>query len=182
MKSDIKKKFIDILFEPEEEEEIEEQTVEKKVSRKPVKGDDVSISARDILYRKSGSSAFIDLDETIKTAKENGEKTADYELTAQISPIFGLIKDSNKVVSPAKSVNEALINKPEDSHLEIITSPIYGYGSKSADVGDDVAQLYDSDAELHRLLDSDDRPYDPDHTYDDIDDDLNLFNYGEDEE
>ena len=85
-------------------------------------------------------------------------------------------------------MNESLINRPDSSHLEIITSPIYGYGNREdfekehPDLFTDLSSASEEE-ELHRLLDED-YGFD-DHTYDDIDDDdeeINLFNaYGEDE-
>ena len=183
MKSDIKKKFIDILFEPDEDEEYEDIQPDR-IESKPLEKEDITISAKDILYRKSGHSAFIDLDAPLKKVKEQNETSGDFEPSAQISPIFGVIKESKKVENVSRTVNEAQINKPEDSHLEIIISPIYGYGTRDEkSAGKEEAPVYDSDAELHRLLDSKEDHYADDHTYDDFDDadDLNLFNYGEDE-
>lgn len=196
---DIKKRFIDILFEPEDEEEdlFEEQPQKKE--KKPVKEAPV-MNAKDILYRKSDQSAFINLEETINTARniKNGEP-AEYELSSQISPIFGVIKDGAPAVRHEVDTNEALINKPEDSHLDIITSPIYGYGSK--DDMDDSEGFTDeyqtNDRELHELFDrpAADKEYvapepeEDDGEYldyslrrDEDEDDITLFDlYGEDE-
>ena len=192
MKSNIKKKFIDILFEPEEDEE---EIVEKPKPevKQPVKKQEKTVKAADILYRKPERSAFIDLEEKKKkkpeVKKEVENVVGDYEFSSQISPIFGLIKESQpKISTPSKSVNESLINRPDSSHLEIITSPIYGYGNREdfekehPDLFTDLSSASEEE-ELHRLLDED-YGFD-DHTYDDIDDDdeeINLFNaYGEDE-
>ena len=65
----------------------------------------------------------------------------------------------NIYVMASVSVDEALINKPDSSHLEIITSPIYGYGSRS-DYEKDHPDLFETipasdEEELHRLLDED---------------------------
>ncbi|MBR4470728.1 MAG: hypothetical protein IKS54_05360 [Erysipelotrichaceae bacterium] len=186
MKNDIKKKFIDILFEPDDDEE---EIVEKKETAKPVKKQESTVNARDILYRKPEKSAFINLEEKKEKKQDIGVETVygDYEFSSQISPIFGVIKENKPNFVPNTSVNESLVSKPDNSHLEIITSPIYGYGSRedySKDHFDINEVLADTDEEeLHRLLDED-YGYDA-HTYDDIDDDdeeLDLFSlFNEDE-
>ncbi len=187
MKNDIKKKFIDILFEPDDDED---EGYEIPQPKKPVPKQESTVSAKDLLYKKSGQSAFINLDEK-KTKKESSEpetEYGDYEFSSQISPIFGMIKENKPSLTPnKKNVNETLVNKPDHSHLEIITSPIYGYGSREDYEKDhfDLSQMMDNtdDEELHRLLD-DDYGYD-DHTYDDIDDsdddEITLFGSYEDE-
>ena len=190
MKNDIKKKFIDILFEPEEEEE-EEVVVAPAPKPRPVKKQENTIKAKDILYRKPESSAFINLDEPKKNteAKEAANPYGDYEFSSQISPIFGVIKENKPESSTFNkpAVNDSLVSKPDSSHLEIITSPIYGYGNRNDFVGDrdDLAEVFsirNEEDELHDIFD-DEFGYD-EHTYDDIDDedDINLFNslYGED--
>ena len=188
MRSDIKKKFIDILFEPEEDEE--EVYVKPKAEHKPVKKQEKTVRAADILYRKPEKSAFIDLDDPKKKPekKEPENVYGDYEFSSQISPIFGVIKENKPEITASVSVNESLTNRPDSSHLEIITSPIYGYGSREdfeKDHPDLFAGLADGDEEeLHRLIDED-YGYD-DHTYDDIDDkddqEINLFDSYEEEE
>ena len=75
MKNSIKKKFIDILFEPEDDEEQDlfvEETV-KEIKKKEIKEkreSEPAVKAKDILYKKpEKTSAFINLDETkIKVA------------------------------------------------------------------------------------------------------------------
>ncbi len=187
MKNDIKKKFIDILFEPDEDDEVYEKPVEEK--KKPVKKQENTVKAKDILYRKPEKSAFIDLNE--KKKKEDQQKKAeevygDYEFSSQISPIFGVIKENKPEFKSSVSANESLVNKPDSSHLEIITSPIYGYGTRDDYIKDNLDfnhVLEDTDEEeLHRLLD-DDLDFGS-HTYDDFDEDeeLNLFNDLEEEE
>ena len=186
MKSDIKRKFLDILFEPEDEDD---EVYEKpKQEVKPVKKQENTVKAADILYRKQAKSAFIALNENKKPEKKQEENVyGDYEFSSQISPIFGVIKESKVETNTSVSVDEALINKPDSSHLEIITSPIYGYGNRS-DYEKDHPDLFETipasdEEELHRLLDED-YGYD-EHTYDDLEDEneeINLFNsYGEDE-
>ena len=208
MKNDIKKKFIDILFEPEEDEE-EEVVVAPVIEPRPAKKQENAIKAKDILYRKpdtsaptsnstptsssapTSSSTFINLDETskkVKEVKETANPYGDYELSSQISPIFGVIKE-NKPESSSSSVatvkaNDSLVSRPDSSHLEIITSPIYGYGNRKDFDGDrdglaEVFSIRNEEDELHNLFE-DEVGYD-EHTYDDIqdnsttDDDINLF-------
>ena len=159
---DIKKRFIDILFESDDEDEEEVVPVAEPVKKKEaVKKEETSFNAKDVLYRKSDQSAFINLEETIKTVKENkAAKEEEYELSSQISPIFGLIKENKPTYKkPADTGrDETLLSKPDDSHLEIITSPIYGYGTKD---DQDISSLVidngyaEDEEELHRLLDVD---------------------------
>ncbi|MBQ6335488.1 MAG: hypothetical protein IJI46_10500 [Erysipelotrichaceae bacterium] len=189
MKNDIKKKFIDILFEPDDEEE---EVYEKPVEVKPAKKQENTVKAKDILYRKQEKSAFIDLNEKKPEKQQQQPKQAesvygDYEFSSQISPIFGVIKENKPEFRQSVSTNESLVSKPDNSHLEIITSPIYGYGSREDYEKDnlDINQvLQDTDEdELHRLLDED-FGYD-EHTYDDLDDDLDeisLFDSFNEEE
>ena len=196
MKNDIKKKFIDILFEPEEDEE--EIFEEPKVAEKPAKKQEKTVTAKDILYRKPEGSAFINLYETKKPEEKKIENDhVDYEFSSQISPIFGLIKENKPEVSSSSpaSANETLLSKPDSSHLEIITSPFYGYGSRE-DYEKQHPDLFgdlplNEDDELHRLLDGDEDIYDySEHTYDDIEDDydngkieeISLFNSLDEEE
>ncbi len=181
MKKDIKKKFIDILFEPEEDDE-EEVYVKPKPEKAAVKKQETTVKAADILYRKPERSAFIDLSEQKpkKEEKKKEEIYGDYEFSSQISPIFGVIKENKPEFKSSVNANESFINKPDSSHLEIITSPIYGYGSRedAEKTEPDIGNALDAtdEDELHRLLDED-FGYD-DHTYDDIEktvDEINLF-------
>ena len=179
MRSDIKKKFIDILFEPDENEsEVEVYDEPKKPKKeKPVS----TVSAKDFLYKKSEQSAFIDLVEPKKNERKvietpNGE----YEFSSQISPIFGVIKENDFKITKKMDPDTKIVNKPDSSHLEIITSPIYGYAKQNEDIVNRYNEFYEEpdEQELHELLDNDN-----DHTYDDFtqDEEINLFNYGEDE-
>lgn len=156
--ADLKKKFIDILFEDDiDEEELQEDSYfEKKNSS--VKKDEQSINAKDILYRKSGTSAFIDLEDTTKKEEETSKDDEMYEMSSQISPIFGLLKENKRrQISVDREIVETQTNKPDDSHLDIITSPIYGYGNKedAEDNDYDVKNILDEneEAELHHLFD-----------------------------
>lgn len=207
MKNKIKKTFLDILFEPDDDEEEifpekEDETnlkqVEEDLKNDSTNKEDGQLNARDVLYRKSGKSAFINLDETMEqeiqsVSTKQEIKNDEYEFSSQLSPIFGVVgtNDNNKktVKKVDPEVSEHLINKPENSHLEIITSPIYGYGSKEdIEKGND-NQMIDEE-ELHELLDDNDDSavHDDfsDHVYveynDPDTDEINLFNsYGDDE-
>ena len=184
MKNDIKKKFIDILFEPEEDEAKPEKKTEP-VSPASIKKQENTIKAKDILYRKSEKSAFINLDEGKKTEEKKKTENVygDYEFSSQISPIFGVIKENKPEFNASVSVNETYISKPDSSHLEIITSPIYGYGSRQDDSDQETnlfEQVPEVDEELHMLLD-DDYGYD-EHMYDDYEkqEEISLFDsYGD---
>ena len=177
MKDEIRKKFIDILFEPEDDEEDLSIPAE---SRPDKKKEDSTIKAADILYHKSEKSAFIDLDEKPMVLKPQSRTGEAYEFSTQISPIFGVLKGGEVPEEDKKDVDESQINKPEDSHLEIITSPIYGYASKETvlkeeDEEETELEPYDEE-ELHRLLLNEDERYSR------YDDDMDLFDdFGDDD-
>lgn len=190
--ADLKKKFIDILFEDEiDEDEISEVTSfeEKKMAAvqraasRPI--DDSPIKAKDILYRKSNSSPFVNLNENVKSVYQPKEeyKNEEYEMSSQISPIFGLIRENKTKSSTniAPEITEAQTNKPSDSHLDIITSPIYGYSTKeNAKENDyDVKGIIseNEDDELHHLFDEEDTL---NASYQNLSDDFN--NNNDDEE
>lgn len=161
--ADLKKKFIDILFEDEEESEVLDLIEEEeKKNTKSVEKKESTILAKDILYRKPGTSAFINLDETsIKLSNDEPKVEDVYEMSSQISPIFGIIKENKpKSLNIDQGVIDTQTNKPVDSHLDIITSPIYGYGNKE----DAMKNNYDvkgidsenEEVELHQLFDDED--------------------------
>ena len=133
MKNSLKKKFLDILFEDDDNygkkkrKKVENTSFDKQnMPNKPVK--DSEINARDILYRKSGGSAFIDLDDKPKQEVSQDRPKKDYEFTSQISPIFGMVNEKRRSFKESRETDDSLTSKPESSHLDIITSPIYGYG------------------------------------------------------
>lgn len=162
--ADLKKKFIDILFEDDvDEQELQDDAYYAQKEEKPVEKtiDESPIKAKDILYRKSNASAFINLNEP-RPEKETFTldeiKKDEYEMSSQISPIFGVIKENvKKVVNVDPNVTEAQTNKPSDSHLDIITSPIYGYATKedarenNYDVRSAIGE--NEDEQLHQLFD-----------------------------
>ena len=186
MKKDIKKKFIDILFEPEESDnEVELYDEPEKPKQKAEKFDannNTAVNAKDFLYKKGEQSAFIDLDPPKKIERKViATPDGEYEFSSQISPIFGIIKENDYKMSTKTDPDTKIVNKPDSSHLEIVTSPIYGY-AKQNDTQYDYNEYFEdtSEQELHELLDDDDAPND--HTYDDFaeDEEINLFNYRED--
>lgn len=161
--ADLKKKFIDILFEDdaEEEEIVDEIPSEERKSIAAANAkkniEESPIKAKDILYRKSSTSPFVNLTETKKPSpvvKEEFTKE-EYEMTSQISPIFGLLQENkDEKITVVSNLNETQTNKPTDSHLDIITSPIYGYSSGDSlpqDNNDQVRE--DEEEELHHLFD-----------------------------
>ena len=177
MKEEIRKKFIDILFEPEDEDDDPSLLTEGQGDKKK---EDSTIKAADILYHKSGKSAFIDLDEKPKVLKPQTRTGESYEFSTQISPIFGVLKGKEVTEEIKKDVDESQINKPEDSHLEIITSPIYGYASRETVLNEGEEEKpeldpYDEE-ELHRILLNEDERYSR------YDDDMDLFDdFGDDD-
>ncbi len=185
MRKDIKKKFIDILFEPDESDnEIELYDEPEKPRPKGPKFDaenNTTVNAKDFLYKKSEQSAFIDLDPPKKLERKViSTPDGEYEFSSQISPIFGVIKENEYKMSTKTDPDTKIVNKPDSSHLEIVTSPIYGYAKQNEPQHEYNEYFEDtSEQELHELLDDD---FQDDHTYDDFSDDeeINLFNYRED--
>lgn len=191
--ADLKKKIVDILFEDDpEDKEYTDEDAEEDGSKSKTSAKESSILAKDILYRKSGQSAFINLDEKPKKDSYVEETNEVYEMSSQISPIFGVIKQNKpKVVNVDHEKVETLTNKPADSHLDIITSPIYGYGNKE-DAIDNNYEVKDilvdnnyepynhsEDDELRKLFDNEEdrlnQSYDSLDTKIDIDEEITLF-------
>ncbi|MDO4199097.1 MAG: hypothetical protein Q4D13_08955 [Erysipelotrichaceae bacterium] len=190
-KSTFGKKFYDILFESEDEEteeieETEEENIPEPYIRKEEKKDTpVSLNASDILHKKSAQSAFIDyvkspVVQNNETSKETKEEEETYEFSSNISPIFGVIgpKKKEPAVNPDRKVVSSQTNRPEDYHLDIVPSPIYGYSSKEEAERDKFeVNNFESvdDEELHRLFE----------TQDNLrikDEEINLFDSFEEEE
>lgn len=181
--ADLRKRFIDILFEDDDNEEpIEDAPV---VEEKPTERKGESpIKASDVMYRKSGASVFVNLNEAPKQRENkitDEEKPEIYEMSSQISPIFGLIRENKKkVINVDPDIVETQTSKPSDSHLDIITSPIYGYGNKEDAMENnyDVKSITDEneDVELHHLFDEEDSL---NKSYDSLDDnneeEISLF-------
>ncbi len=189
--NDLKKIFTDILFEPEEKVELEEIIKEKNKKETAGKSDRSPFKASEILYRKSGT-AFINYDEkksasdTIDSSLDDGE----YEFSANISPMYGVINDGEKKSQEKAEVNEKLVKRPANDYLDIVPSPIYGYGYKednetefpeyeeaSEKIENDVMEE-DDEEEIHRIFsDSDD-----DHSRTEKTGDISLFDIFGDEE
>lgn len=169
--SDIKKKFIDIFFEPEEEEPIKEE--EEKVSytsskdilaafkkekekekalEEENKEEIPTINAKDLLYRKPGQSAFINLDNNSKSSNFSFNEKNEYVMSSQISPMFGVLNEKKKKKSKnVISEEKKNITKSNESHLDIVISPIYGYGNRE----DEYISKKDKTAEVEELLKED---------------------------
>lgn len=164
MKDDIKKKFLDILFEPDPEDDKpsvfdnykEETTIKEEESISKIK-------ASDILYHKpEKSNIFVDLEEksnTSYTYVADNNNNEEYEFNSQISPMFGVIEtnDNNKV-PVEQNVIEKSTKKPVDDHLEIIPSPIYGYGKQDEIAKEEYKPMSDTQ-ELNSLFKQDDSEY-----------------------
>ena len=188
MKDDLKKKFYDILFEPEEREVVANAPLENvrqnRRSEHPIK-------ASDVLYKQPNQekpkSAFIDYEEknisvfgntpvteTVNVKEEKEEEEA-YVRQPTISPIFGVVKQKEEVVKDVE-VDDTLLKKPSDSHLGTVISPIYGYGT-AEDFNDPLNfgfnqkdSLADTvkEAETKKLLAEDDLKDLDNHSLDDI--------------
>lgn len=140
--SDIKKKFLDILFEQETEEiEAEAPLVDVKVEKKEeVKHNEIkeptkSPNVKDVLYGKQDKpSSFIDYFEVPKREKPVdtvNEET--YEMRDNVSPIFGPItqKEKKKKTATEKEIQKAVSSATQE-YTGIVISPIYGYDTSKA--------------------------------------------------
>ena len=137
MTEDLKNKFKSILFDTfeddeEDEKEIKELNKLKKSAEETKITTQSPIKAQDILYRKGKSDTFIDLNETIRQSNEAKKAEEEYEFSAQISPMFGIIKEGDKKTRTIEpEIIDKSTKKPADDHLDIVLSPIYGYGDKN---------------------------------------------------
>ena len=113
MKKKKKKRFLDILFEqdPEDEEYSEPKQI-KEEKKEVVKENKTVPSAREVLYQDKKQSSFIDYEETPKKKTEEVKKEAapvkkavqpvvkdddkDYVIKGNVSPIFGEIEEPKK--------------------------------------------------------------------------------------
>lgn len=184
-KDGIKKRFMDILFEPDEAD-LEESVVEevpvksavqetKKVTREP------GFNARDVLYNKKDST-FIDYQAKVEKKKKQEEEP--YEFSSQISPIFGMIKEGKKPVTKIPSrVDESMVNSRKESPLDIVPSPIYGYATRESinakqDVYDAIEET--SEEEIHRIFEKED-PQEYRNPYETRTEELSLFDIYEED-
>lgn len=190
--ADLKKKFIDILFEEDDpEQEVREDsyysnTPDIKIENIVKTNNDNESKSEPVLHR-SDRSAFINLDEK-NTEKHDDIDTVikeEYEMSSQISPMFGVLKESKKrEYTFDENIEKHQTKKPLDSHLDIITSPIYGYANKEDAKKDnfEVKNIIDDvdEEELHHLFDSEEEYLDKSYneeTNDDLltDEDISLF-------
>jgi len=172
MEKDIKQIIKDILFDEEPLEDASNETLERKEEKvEPAVINNVK--AQDIIYRNAKSSVFVDLNNNNSNNnhfEEVNEPKEVYEFSSNISPIFGVIEQNDKhnvISSNIDKDNDSLTKKPSDNHLDIVPSPIYGYGSKEEFYGDDL-----NDEDITRINVRDE--------YDTLDREINLFDdYGD---
>lgn len=160
--TDIKQKFMEILFSDSDEEEVVAQAPITDVNPKvePKKNDSSSYKAADIMYKKpAGQSVFIDANSTgnvsAKKLFNEEEKEEEYVLSPQLSPIFGVIDNAGSAVNvePTRQT-KAQVKKPEDVHLDIVPSPIYGYGNKEVNNHDFDEETY-INKDIHHIFQED---------------------------
>ena len=139
-RDEIRKKFMDILFEPDDEDEIVEEgrLRDIKINAKKTEDSVKHLSAKEVLYKSNTesktqkSNAFIDYVEKKNTDSapfvDNNEE---YEFHETISPIFGVVNnDNSKVTYKAAEAPKETVLAKSDSHLDIIPSPFFGYGEQ----------------------------------------------------
>jgi len=135
MREDIKKKFLNILFEPDEVERHE-----KVVAKAPLQ--DVKPKKVEVIKEvkpevkpsvQVKKRAFIDLEnnkeeidiEVSRVKEKINDK--DYQFTQNISPIFGVVDEPKKNNEPKVFTDDSQTSKPSSSYLGTIISPIFGY-------------------------------------------------------
>lgn len=138
--SDLKKKFLDMLFEPEDET-VEEGPI-KDIDSNPKQKKNVSNknipNAKDVLYGKQNvNNSFRDI-KNLVSSEDNKHKEDDvkfsYELKQNISPIFGNILDqdySKRSISEIEK-QKATYSGSNEQYSGVIISPIFGYDSGKA--------------------------------------------------
>lgn len=149
MKSDFKKKFLDILFEPEEPEVTKESTISPQ-PQPQVK----TIDAKEILYQeKPKNSSFINLEEKSSKKKEEvkpqeikkseevkpkliRDDDKNYVIKDNVSPIFGMLEQKKPESKIVKKDLKSTINPSKytsNEYIGGIISPIFGYDTEEAD-------------------------------------------------
>ena len=148
MKSDLKKRFLDILFEPDEPEVREPET--KVKPQTPPK----TIDAKEILYQeKPKNSSFINLEEKSPKKKEEPKPSTiqkveevkpklikdddkNYVIKYNVSPIFGMVEQKKTEKKIVKKDSKSTVNPSKYTSNEYIggvISPIFGYDTEEAD-------------------------------------------------
>ena len=143
---DIRKKFLDILFEPDSEE-IEAEAPLSEIKEEAVKVENSVIenvknietikspNVKDVLYGKQEKpSSFIDYFEVPKTEKPVERDSETYEMRENVSPIFGPVvqKERKKKSINDKEVQKAVSSINSNDFNGIVISPIYGYDDNKA--------------------------------------------------
>ena len=142
----IKQRFIDILFEPDEEESIDiNKNENRKIDKSQIK-EASPISAKDLLYgkqekepREQKSTTFINLTEDKPVVNKPKEVVAVeeevYIASPNLSPIFGNIEGNSKKKQKKMTdtnIDYAAVKKPSSNYLGMVLSPIYGYDTVKA--------------------------------------------------
>lgn len=136
MRDDIKKKFLDILFEPEPEPvkpgkvivkaPLQDISAKKEVNE--VKEPVVQVKKTPFINLKEEKKEEINIE--YSDVKEKINKG--YEYTQNISPIFGVIEEPQKKTSTKIYTDDSQTSKPVTSYLGTIISPIYGYDANKS--------------------------------------------------
>lgn len=149
MKNDFKKRFLDILFEPDEteEEKVEEVKPQPKTSVK-------TLDAKEVLYQeKPKNSSFINLEENTPKKKEVvkpqekpkveevkpkliKDDDKNYVIKDNVSPIFGMVEQKKSEKKIVKKDLKSTINPSKytsNEYIGGIISPIFGYDTEQAD-------------------------------------------------
>jgi len=134
MREDVKKKFLDILFETESDDEpaISNDYKERsqRSSVKNVQGSK-TVLAKDILYSKgnenTNTTSFINLDEKPQVNFEPVKKKPLYSPSENLSPMFGVLNShTNEIEDNISRETKPVIKRNETSILGTIISPIFG--------------------------------------------------------
>ena len=174
----IKQRFLDILFEDEDDEE-EVRKPSSKETR--VKASDLLYGKKEVnevtekkeekiekpIVKKESESAFINYDQKASKEEKKDIKLEEiYVAQPALSPIFGNIEKENdkKKKDEVISVDYASIEKPGSNYLGTVLSPIYGYDTITAN--DVRSKLEKKEEQLEKIDKQEDKILDKDITED----------------
>lgn len=164
--SDLKKKIIDILFEPDETEvkvQVPFNTIQKTEPVIKKAPETKPLNAKEVLYgdKNVNNNSFIDYEtkeeKEFRKEKEKERKELEeiYIRQGNVSPIFGLIDENEKETIQINNEVKANYDTGESSnnneYINVILSPVYGYDSSKSVTSPDYFDFDD--------LDIDDEPF-----------------------
>jgi len=170
MREDIKKKFLDILFEPEEVEKRERVVAKAPLEDvRPKRTEEVK-KVEPTPQVQVKKTAFINVDNSSKDEEDINIEISqikekinnkDYEFTQNISPIFGVVDKPKKADEPKVLTDDSQTSKPSSSYLGTIISPIFGYdANKSTNTFENYKEEMDGLRNRHSSNEESSDPFD----------------------